>query len=136
VGLFSEGPPPKRMFSPADFEKVVVDLESSEGVVAVGAANRGCVGAFARPRNAIEAANVGIDDADEMAAFDHPDAVRDLRVLAGVNVVAIEDDVIAMLGADHAVDGGVGAGGPLDADETDMVSDYYARIALHQKSLA
>jgi len=49
-----------------------------------------------------------------------------------VNVVAIEDDVIAMLGADHAVNRGVGARGPLDADETDMVSDYYARIALHQ----
>jgi len=28
-----------------------------------------------------------------------PMAVRDLGVLAGVNVVAIEDDVIAMLGA-------------------------------------
>src|SRR5271166_921990 len=113
------------------FEKIVVDLEGSEGLVAVSAAEGGgvCAGSFAR--DAIEAADVGVDDGDVVASKDHADAVADFGALAGVHVIAIEDDVVIMVGVDHAAGVVVWGSGPLDADEADVISDDDAVVRLH-----
>jgi len=74
--------PRQRECSRPRLEKIVIDLEGSEGA-SLWAPPIAVASVHLPSRNAIEAADVGVDDADETAAFDHPDAVRDLGVLAG-----------------------------------------------------
>ena len=50
------------------------------------------------------------------------------RAFAGVNVISIENDIVVVVGVNHAADVVVRSGRPLYADEADVIANHNAVI--------
>jgi hypothetical protein len=105
------------------FQKIVVNLQRRNSLVAFTAADRRRVRAFTGTGYAVQAANVGIDEGNDVRAVEHADAVGDFLALGRMDPIAIENNVIAVLGSHNAADVDIGRSCPLNAYESDVVAN-------------
>ena len=104
VGICGGGAAAEQNVLSRGLDEVVVNLESGNGLVAPAAADGGCIGAFSGARDAIQAADVGVDDGNHVRAVDDSNAVADFAAIGGVDPVAIENDVVGVFGGHDAAD--------------------------------
>src|ERR1700687_1691059 len=114
-------------------EEVVVKLERGNGFVAPAATGGGCVGAFSGARDAIQAANVGVDESNHVRAVEDSNPVAYFPAIGGMNPVAIKDDVVSMFGGHNTADVDVRRCSPLNSNEADVISDGCARRTPHHQ---
>src|SRR5208282_44506 len=88
------GAPKQNVFS-RGFEEIVVDLQRANGVVPVTAAHGRGVGAGARLRDTMKAAEIRIDDGNKVGTVDHSDALVHFPVVRRMKPVAVENDVVS-----------------------------------------
>src|SRR5260370_35294729 len=110
-------------------DEVCVNFEGGYGFVPLATADAGRVGAFSGARDAIQAADVRVDDGHHVRAVEDSNAVAYFSALGGVEPGAIEDDVVPMFGAHQTADVGVRSRSPLNSNEADVISDNRARRA-------
>ena len=94
VGTLRSGAAAEQNVLSSRFEEVVVNLKGGDGIVAAAATDGGRIGALSGARDAIQAANVGVDDGNHVRAVDDANAVAHFAAIGGVDPVAIEDDVV------------------------------------------